>query len=91
LIMNRFDLLPEGDINLRIKIPDRTIGAGEYTVYLNFTSYYNISAFQVDSPKYILSFSLVDNNSIRGNNRGGHLSTLLEWKHVIEKSEIILI
>jgi lipopolysaccharide transport system ATP-binding protein len=78
--MNLFDSSGLGLINVSIKIPRRTLGTGTYSVYLNFTSSYNLSTYNVDSPLYILSFSLQDNLTTRGNNREGFLSTLLEWK-----------
>ena len=82
IVMNFFDRSPVGEVDVRVKIPKRTLGVGVYLVYLNFTSHFSIDSFHVDSPFHILSFTLVDNNTRRGNNRGGYLSTLLEWEFV---------
>jgi hypothetical protein len=40
----------------------------------------NLESFNVDSPGNILSLKISDNDSVRGNRRGGFLSTLLEWE-----------
>ncbi len=80
ITMNFFDQSPLGDAEVTVRIPKRTLGPGNYTVYLNFTSSFNISSFHVDSPFYILTFTLNDSLTSRGNNRGGHLSTLLKWE-----------
>ncbi len=82
IVMNFFDNGLVGDVEVKIKIPKRTLGSGIYLVYLNFTSHLNIDSINVDSPLYILSFSLSDNRTIRGNDRGGYLSTLLEWEFI---------
>lgn len=80
--MNLFDGIPMGEPEIKIKLPRRTLGIGTYSVYLNFTSNFNINSFNVDSPLNILSFSLNDGSTTRGNNRGGHLSTLLNWEYL---------
>ncbi len=80
--MNFFDHSPLGEVEVEVKIPRRSLGVGEYVVYINFTSDKNIEAFNVDSPGDILSFQINDNNTARGNGRGGFLSTLLEWKFI---------
>jgi lipopolysaccharide transport system ATP-binding protein len=82
LKMNFFDFTPTGKVDVKVKIPKRILGIGEYVVYLNFASRLNLDGFTVDSPKHILSFKVADNNSIRGNKRGGFLSTLLEWEYI---------
>ena len=82
LVMNFFDSLPLGESYVKVVIPKRTLGVGEYTVYLNFASSYNISSFNVDSPFNVISFYLSDNTSKRGNSREGYLSTLLNWELV---------
>ncbi len=82
LMMNFFDHSPLGDAEVTVRIPKRTLGPGNYSVYLNFTSSFNISSFHVDSPFYVLTFSLNDSLTSRGNNRGGHLSTLLRWEFI---------
>lgn len=82
-----FDIKPNNldDLNigfhiLKISIPKRTLGAGDYFVYCNFTSPSGIRGFNIDTPGNILSFRLDDPNTQRGNNRNGRLSTLLRWE-----------
>jgi lipopolysaccharide transport system ATP-binding protein len=70
IVMNFFDGSPLGDSEVVIRIPKRTLGVGVYSVYLNFSSDFNISSFHVASPAYILSFSLNDSLTTRGNKRG---------------------
>jgi lipopolysaccharide transport system ATP-binding protein len=80
--MNFFDHSPLGDVKVKVIIPKRSLGVGEYIVYINFTSDRNVEGFNVDSPGDILSFKINDNNTTRGNNRGGYFSTLLDWKFI---------
>jgi lipopolysaccharide transport system ATP-binding protein len=82
LVFNFFDGSNTGEINVRVKIPKRTLGAGNYVVYVNFTSIQSYTSFNVDSPGEILSFTLLDNNTRRGNDRQGYLSTLLKWEFI---------
>lgn len=63
-----------------IKIPSRSIGHGDYDVYLKFGSQKSLSDVNVESPKYICSVHLDDNTTRWGNRRGGYLSTLLQWE-----------
>ncbi|MFT6869722.1 MAG: lipopolysaccharide transport system ATP-binding protein [Paraglaciecola sp.] len=80
LKMNFFDRIPLGETEIKIKIPKRLLAVGEYIIYLNFGSHMNLESFNVDSPGNILSLKISDNDSVRGNRRGGFLSTLLEWE-----------
>jgi lipopolysaccharide transport system ATP-binding protein len=80
LKMNFFDRIPLGETEIKIKIPKRLLAVGEYIIYLNFASHMNLESFNVDSPGNILSLKISDNDSVRGNRRGGFLSTLLEWE-----------
>lgn len=77
--MNTFAKLNLGDTEIDIVIPRRILGVGDYTVYLNFASNFNMNSINVDSPNHILTFSLSDNNTIRGSRRAGFVSTLLNW------------
>ncbi len=79
VIPNPLDELPVGLFLLRITIPARTLGHGEYAVSLNFTSSSSIQNFNVDSPGKVLTFHLNDQTSQRGNDRNGYFSTLLPW------------
>lgn len=82
ICMNFFDNSPLGDVEVRVKIPKRSLGVGEYIVYINFASNQNIKSFHVDSPGDILSFQINDNKTTRGNKREGFLSTLLDWEFI---------
>lgn len=77
-VPNPIDGLEEGMYLIVITIPPRTLGFGEYNVYLNFTS---LSAhnFAVDSPGIVCTFTVNDYTSTRGHNRPGFFSTLLKW------------
>ncbi|MBI5683044.1 MAG: ABC transporter ATP-binding protein [Deltaproteobacteria bacterium] len=76
---NPLDNLPVGKHAVRITIPPRILGSGDYTVYLNFTSHFSFKSFNVDSPGIVGIFHLDDFKSHRGNNREGFISTLLSW------------
>lgn len=76
---NPLDGLSAGTHTVRITIPRRTLAAGDYSVYVNFTSLLANSGFNVDSPGIVAGFRLQDTVSRRGNNRPGFFSTLLAW------------
>ncbi len=80
ILMNKLENLPIGENTIDIVIPKRTLGHGRYSVYLNFTSSQNFSGFNVDSPFDVCIFDLTDERTQRGNTRGGHFSTLLDWQ-----------
>lgn len=80
-VPNPIDQLAIGSHNITVKVPARTLAAGDYTVYLNFSSL-SASQFDVESPGIVSRFSLDDLTSRRGNNRHGYLSTLLTWETV---------
>jgi hypothetical protein len=71
---------------MRMVIPERSLGWGEYFVYISFASLFAAKQFSVDSPGIIFSFRLDDLKTIRGNRRPGHLSLLLPW--TIDDKEI---
>jgi lipopolysaccharide transport system ATP-binding protein len=77
---NQVDSLSEGNYRLRVRIPPRILGHGEYSINIAFTSPQAKQGFYVDSAENILNFRLSDENSERGNKRGGFLSTLLKWE-----------
>jgi lipopolysaccharide transport system ATP-binding protein len=66
---------------LEIPIPARVLGHGDYQVTANFTSR-AMDAFNVDSPGVIASFQLYDDETRRGNQRGGVLSVAPTWNVV---------
>ncbi len=77
---NSLDNLIPGIHSFHVTIPSRTLGVGNYYIYLNFTSSHNIQSFNVDSPGVVYSFLVFDETSQRGNNRGGFFSTKLKWE-----------
>lgn len=76
---NQLDDLAVGIHILRIVIPQRILGVGDYLVYLSFASASGLKRFDIDSPGHILSFNVDDPVTLRGNNRNGFLSTCLKW------------
>ena len=82
---NPLDSLPPGTYLLRIAIPPRTLGHGDYELYLSFSSKFSSNDFNVDIPGTVGSFHLDDFISKRGNRRQGFFSTLLRWEILREK------
>jgi lipopolysaccharide transport system ATP-binding protein len=76
---NALDDLPVGLYSIYITIPARTLAPGYYSVYLNFTNTLS-GGSNVDSPGTVLSFTLNDITTARGNKRHGFFSTTLGWK-----------
>jgi lipopolysaccharide transport system ATP-binding protein len=76
---NPLDDLSAGMYQVRVPIPPRSLGPGDYSAYVNFTSRSASQGFNVDSPGIVCSFHLDDLTSQRGNRRGGYFSTLLPW------------
>jgi lipopolysaccharide transport system ATP-binding protein len=77
---NPLEQIPAGRFALRIAIPHRTLGPGEYFVLLNFTSVRSKVGFDVDSPSIVARFQLDDYNTKRGNSRNGYFSTQVPWE-----------
>jgi lipopolysaccharide transport system ATP-binding protein len=77
---NPLEHLEPGTHVLRVVIPPRTLGTGDYTVYLSFSSSSSLGNTNVDSPGTVCTFQLEDHSSRRGNQRGGYFSTLLQWQ-----------
>ncbi|MBN1671873.1 MAG: ABC transporter ATP-binding protein [Kiritimatiellae bacterium] len=71
--------LPVGTHRVRVSIPARTLGPGDYSVYLNFTSAFSAGSVDVDSPGTVCGFRLDDFATRRGNRRPGFFSTRLAW------------
>jgi hypothetical protein len=73
--------MPAGEHLISIVIPRRLLGAGKYSVYLNFASFNNPGGNpNVDSPMEVCTFEVEDTTTQRGNNRNAVLSTLLAWE-----------
>ncbi len=78
--LNKLETLPLGRSIIEIAVPKRVLGAGRYSIYLNFTSSQNISGWNVDSPKDVCIINLYDDKTRRGDMRAGYISHLLDWK-----------
>ncbi|MCG6157326.1 ABC transporter ATP-binding protein [Rubinisphaera margarita] len=81
LASNPFATLQPGRRTIRMTVPPRVLGHGEYSVYLSLASRRE-ETFQVDLPGNTLAFRVSDLLTARGDNRGGVVSTLLEWKPI---------
>jgi lipopolysaccharide transport system ATP-binding protein len=77
---NILDDLEEGNHRMTVTVPARTIGPGDYTVYLSFSSKFGIKDRNVDIPGKVCTFHLDDFTTKRGNKRTGFLSTLPKWE-----------
>lgn len=77
-----FSKLDIGKSTIRVTIPPRTLGAGDYSIYLSLASAQNLDGFIIDVPGEVGHFTLNDFNTMRGNDREGYLSTVLDWKHI---------
>ena len=80
IIVNKLQMLPIGEHQIRLSIPKRTIAHGEYLISVNFQSNYNFAGFYMDKNEEILRFEVFDNHTQRGNNRAGFFSTLIDWE-----------
>jgi lipopolysaccharide transport system ATP-binding protein len=76
---NPLDDLGVGVYGIRVTIPARTLGAGDYDLTLAFTGMLG-GAASIDEPGVVARFHLSDSTSKRGNYRGGFLSTLARWE-----------
>lgn len=74
---NSFDGLKHGINKVVLSVPPRSLGAGTYSLYLNFT---DSEGNALDSPQTVCTFNLDDISTSRGNTRGGFLSTLIPWE-----------
>ncbi|OPY66795.1 MAG: Teichoic acids export ATP-binding protein TagH [Syntrophorhabdus sp. PtaU1.Bin050] len=75
---NPLDRLQPGLYDIRVTIPARHLGHGDYNVVLNFTGLHG-KLNPVHMAGNCCSFRLDDFSSARGNKRPGYLSTLLPW------------
>jgi lipopolysaccharide transport system ATP-binding protein len=65
---------------LTIEIPPRTLGAGNYQIYLSIASDIDAAGPRIDLPGIVGEFRLDDPSTRLGNRRAGHLSTRLAWR-----------
>jgi lipopolysaccharide transport system ATP-binding protein len=80
---NMLEKITRGLNIFKLIIPNNILAIGEYIVYLNFTSVFSDN-FNVDSPKEVLKFTVVDNETTRNSNRIAKTSLILDWKKVNE-------
>jgi lipopolysaccharide transport system ATP-binding protein len=78
-VPNPLEDLAPGVYSFQISIPPRTLAAGSYTVHFS-TAAKSWGPFIVEDQGIILSFSLEDVITQRGNRRLGYFSTLLPWQ-----------
>ena len=79
VVNNKLEQLPNGRSVVDVIIPKRTIGHGQYVIYLNFTSNQSFTGWTVDSPLDCLQVTVTDDTTERGDKRGGYLSTIIPW------------
>jgi lipopolysaccharide transport system ATP-binding protein len=80
---NMLDNLNLGLNKYQLKLENNILPIGEYIVYLNFTSSFT-DDFNVDSPREVVKFSIVDNLTSRNNNRMAKTSFIFNWQKVNE-------
>ncbi len=73
---NAFESLSIGENIVDIMLQPRTLGVGDYIVYLSFT---DRQGNTIDNPGMVSRFRLADSSTVRGNSRNGYISTLLPW------------
>jgi homopolymeric O-antigen transport system ATP-binding protein len=64
---------------LTIEIPPRTLGAGNYQIYLGIASDIDPMGPRIDVPGIVGEFRLDDSMTRLGNRRAGYLSLRLKW------------
>lgn len=79
VIYNKLEQLPAGESKIRLRFPKRSLASGTYIIGLNFTSQFNMSGFNVDSPGKICKFEMHDYSTERGDQRSGFFSTVIDW------------
>ena len=80
IIRNKLETLPLGESKVRIRFPKRTLAGGEYLAGLNFTSNFNNTGFDVESPEFFATIEVHDYATDRADTRLGAYSTLLPWE-----------
>ncbi|KAB0664859.1 ABC transporter ATP-binding protein [Oryzomonas japonica] len=87
--VNILEQLGAGVHDIELHIPPRTLGHGEYSLTLDFSSPQSDRTIRPDSTSVlhldrVLRFSLDDFTTTRGNTRRGHLSTIIAWKTLVQ-------
>jgi lipopolysaccharide transport system ATP-binding protein len=78
---NQLSGLKHGDNEYLLKIEGNVLPHGEKYVYVNLTSS-QANTFNVDSPGYILSFTVQDNLTTRNVRRRAMTSQILNWERI---------
>lgn len=76
---NVLDSLQPAQYEMKLRIPPRTLGHGDYVVSMAYASSQSPQGFHLDVPRETCYFRLDDFTSNRGNRRPGYFSTLLPW------------
>ena len=82
IVRNKLETLPLGESKVRIRFPKRTLAGGEYLAGVNFTSTFNNTGFNVESPQFFATIDVHDYKTDRADTRLGAYSTLLDWEFV---------
>ncbi|MBQ2541665.1 MAG: ATP-binding cassette domain-containing protein [Paludibacteraceae bacterium] len=82
IIPNKLEQLPIGESKVRIRFPKRTLAGGTYLAGVNFTSMFNNTGFNVESPQFFATIEVHDYKTDRADTRLGAYSTLLDWEFV---------
>jgi lipopolysaccharide transport system ATP-binding protein len=80
---NIVEKLDIGINNIELTISKYILPIGSYKLYVSFTSMYsNQDSWVVDCPGYILEFSVIDSQTMRGSNRKANTSHILQWNKI---------
>jgi lipopolysaccharide transport system ATP-binding protein len=74
-----FNNMPSGKYIVDVVIPAGLLSVGTYVPLLNFTSNYNDTGFNVDSPMEVLRFKVIDSIRERRNERNALTALILPW------------
>ena len=75
---NNLENLKVGVNTIKVSVPARSLGPGEYVVFVQFVHDAS-NDYEIDVPGLVCSFTLDDSSTRRGPYRLGFLSTLLDW------------
>ncbi len=77
-IVEKFEI---GLNSVELTISKYVLPIGNYKLYVSFASMYsNHNTWSIDCPGYVLEFSVIDSQTIRGANRRANTSHILYWK-----------
>ncbi len=75
---NTLEDLPAGLHTFRLRVPPRSLGAGDYRLHFSVARGMK-GTVEMDNPGFIARFTLDDVTTLKGNRRLGYLSTLIDW------------